>query len=92
MSVLDRLAATQARLLRVAADLVKPGGALTYIVCSLLDREGADQVAAFLADAPGWQAEALEITAGEPHALGVRLHPLASDTDGFFVARLRCPW
>lgn len=89
---LDRLAATQARLLRVAADLVKPGGALTYIVCSLLDREGADQVAAFLAAAPGWQAEALEITAGEPHALGVRLHPLASDTDGFFVARLRRPW
>ena len=88
---LDRLAATQARLLGIAADLVKPGGALTYIVCSLLDREGADQVAAFQAAAPGWQAEALEITAGEPHALGVRLHPLATDTDGFFVARLRRP-
>lgn len=88
---LDRLAATQARLFGIAADLVKPGGALTYIVCSLLNREGADQVAAFLAASPGWQAEPLEIAAGEPHALGVRLHPLASDTDGFFVARLRSP-
>lgn len=88
---LHRLAATQARLLGIAADLVKPGGAVTYIVCSLLDVEGADQVSAFLAAAPGWQAEPLEIAAGEPHAMGVRLHPLASDTDGFFVARLRCP-
>ena len=86
---LDRLAATQARLLDVAAALVRPGGALTYIVCSLLDAEGRDQAAAFSARHPGWHAEALEIAAGEAHAMGVRLHPAASDTDGFFVARLR---
>ena len=32
-----------------AAALVKPGGALVYIVCSLLDEEGPEQVVAFLA-------------------------------------------
>ena len=46
-NAIARYAATQARLLRVAADLVRPGGRLTYIVCSLLDAEGADGVAAF---------------------------------------------
>lgn len=88
---LDRLAATQARLLEVGAALVRPGGALTYIVCSLLDREGAEPIAAFLARRPDWHAEPLEIAAGAPHGDGVRLHPAASDTDGFFVARLRRP-
>ena len=89
---LDRLAATQLRLLDLGAALVKPGGALTYIVCSLLDREGADQITTFLAHAPGWQFEPLGIAGGERHHDGVRLHPAASDTDGFFVARLRRPW
>lgn len=86
---LARLAATQARLLDVGAELVRPGGALTYIVCSLLDAEGGDQIDAFAARHPGFTAEPLEIAAGQAHAKGVRLHPAASDTDGFFVARLR---
>lgn len=88
---LQRLTATQSRLLDLAATLVRPGGAITSIVCSLLDGEGADQATAFAARHPGWTAETLEIPAGEPHASGVRLHPAASDTDGFFVARLRRP-
>src|SRR3546814_9320570 len=40
---LDRLAALQARLLDMAAVLVRPGGNLVYAVCSVLDREGRDQ-------------------------------------------------
>src|SRR3546814_5005794 len=45
---LDRLATLQAHLLEVACPLVKSGGALVYVVCSLLDEEGAGQIAAFL--------------------------------------------
>ncbi|MBX9796071.1 RsmB/NOP family class I SAM-dependent RNA methyltransferase [Sphingomonas sp.] len=88
---LDRLAATQAHLLAVAQPLVRPGGALVYITCSLLDREGADQVAAFLAAHPGWVAEPPALPVGRAHGAGWRLTPARDSTDGFFVARLRAP-
>ncbi|MBS0478618.1 MAG: RsmB/NOP family class I SAM-dependent RNA methyltransferase [Proteobacteria bacterium] len=87
---IDRLVATQARLLDLAAPLVKPGGALVYIVCSLLDEEGPTQVARFLIDHPGWTAEQ-PILFGRERGHGRRLTPLHDATDGFFVARLRPP-
>ncbi len=88
---LDRLAALQAHLLEVAAALVRPGGALVHVVCSLLDAEGRDQVATFLAAHPGWTAERPVIGFGRPHGLGLRLTPAHDGTDGFFVARLKRP-
>jgi 16S rRNA (cytosine967-C5)-methyltransferase len=84
---LARLVETQARLIDVGAALVKPGGALVYIVCSLLDAEGAGQAARFLADNPDWRAEPLTLPAGRTHGAGTRLTPAHDDTDGFFVAR-----
>ncbi|QDX25383.1 RsmB/NOP family class I SAM-dependent RNA methyltransferase [Sphingomonas suaedae] len=85
---LARLVETQARLLDVAAGLVRPGGALVHIVCSLLDAEGAGQVDAFLARNPAFRAEPLALPLGAPHEAGMRLTPLNDATDGFFVARL----
>lgn len=85
---LERLVATQRHLLALAASRVRPGGAVTYIVCSLLDAEGRGQVEAFLADRPGWRAEALSLPFGRAHGPGVRLTPAHDGTDGFFVARL----
>ena len=87
----ERLAATQARLLALATTLVRPGGAIAYIVCSLLDAEGTAQVDGFLAAHPGWAAEPLALPAGRAHAAGWRLDPASDGTDGFFVARLRAP-
>jgi 16S rRNA (cytosine967-C5)-methyltransferase len=88
---LARVAATQAQVLDVAAGLVRPGGALVYIVCSLLDGEGVDQIAAFLSRHPGWTTEAPALPAGRPHGGGLRLDPASDGTDGFFVARLIAP-
>ncbi|SDA11126.1 RsmB/NOP family class I SAM-dependent RNA methyltransferase [Sphingomonas sp. NFR15] len=88
---LARLVETQARLLDVGAALVKPGGALVHIVCSLLDVEGAGQVARFLAARPGWRAEPLALPVGRAHGDGVRLTPAHDGTDGFFVARMQAP-
>ena len=87
---IDRLVDTQRRLLDIGAPLVKPGGALVYIVCSLLDEEGAGQIARFLSDRPDWIAEP-PIAVGRPRGPGVRLTPLHDRTDGFFVARLIAP-
>ena len=88
---LDRLIATQARLLDLAATLVRPGGAVVHIVCSLLDAEGAGQAARFLARHPDWNADVLTLPRGTAHGAGVRLTPNADSTDGFFVARMRAP-
>jgi 16S rRNA (cytosine967-C5)-methyltransferase len=88
---LARVVALQARLLDVAARLVKPGGTLVHIVCSLLDEEGAGQAEAFLARHPGWSAEPVVLPAGHPHGPGLRLTPSDDGTDGFFVARLKAP-
>ncbi|MEL6297271.1 MAG: RsmB/NOP family class I SAM-dependent RNA methyltransferase [Pseudomonadota bacterium] len=81
-----------------AATLVKPGGRLAYVTCSVLPEENEDQVASFLEAhpdfaiepaAPLW-AKALD---SEPdaaaHANGwLQLSPLGHGTDGFFVALL----
>ena len=85
---LKRLSDTQAGLLDIAADLVAPDGALLYIVCSLLDAEGADQVTKFLSRHAGWVAVPLALGAGRARGDGVRLTPLHDGTDGFFVAKL----
>jgi len=85
---LDRLVALQARLLDLAASLVRPGGRLVYAVCSLLDEEGAGQVAAFLLRHEGWQGEPVSLGHGVPRGQGLRLSPFRDGTDGFFFARL----
>lgn len=88
---LARLTTTQARLLDLAAGLVRPGGRLVHVVCSLLDVEGREQVEAFLARHPGWTATPLTVPFGTPHGLGIRLDPAHHRTDGFFVAGLTKP-
>ncbi|MXO71603.1 RsmB/NOP family class I SAM-dependent RNA methyltransferase [Alteraurantiacibacter buctensis] len=85
---LERLVALQARLLDVAAQLVRPGGRLVYVTCSLLDEEGAGQVARFLAANPRFSADPLDLPLGCPRGPGWRLQPGSDGTDGFFIARL----
>ncbi|BCJ90816.1 MFS transporter [Terrihabitans soli] len=83
-----------------AARLVKPGGRLVYITCSLLAEENEDRLQAFRAAHPGFRPvpirEALSaagLGALDPYAnadgSGLLLTPRRSGTDGFFVAVLR---
>lgn len=88
---LARLVETQAHVLRLGASLVRPGGNLVYIVCSLLDAEGRDQVDRFLAEHSGWAIDVPTLPAGQAHGGGIRLDPASAGTDGFFVARLIAP-
>jgi 16S rRNA (cytosine967-C5)-methyltransferase len=84
---LDRVVALQARLLDLAAPLVKPGGALVYATCSILAREGAGQAQAFLGRHSGWSAQDVGFDGGRVDGPGRLLTPAHDDTDGFFVAR-----
>jgi 16S rRNA (cytosine967-C5)-methyltransferase len=88
---LERVTALQRHVLALAAPLVKPGGRLIFVTCSLLDEEGADQAEAFLAAHPGWHADPLALPLGAPRGPGLRLSPLRDETDGFFIARIGKP-
>ena len=81
-----RYAAIQSRLLDLAASLVRPGGRVTFVTCSLLDAEGADQAEGFQVRHPGWRAELPSLPAGTARGAGWRLSPWADQTDGFFIA------
>ena len=90
---LAELTALQAEILDSAQRLVKPGGRLIYVTCSLLAEENEQQVAHFLASHPAfsplpvgpvWRA----VIGTEAPAEGemLRLTPARHGTDGFFVA------
>ena len=89
----------QAESLENAARFVRPGGRLVYVTCSLLKAENEDRVAAFLEshgdflplEAAHWaRACGLEALAAHASRLGagIRLSPLRTATDGFYVAAL----
>nr|WP_066092433.1 16S rRNA (cytosine(967)-C(5))-methyltransferase RsmB [Xanthomonas massiliensis] len=88
-SDLDALTALQARLLDAAWQVLRPGGVLLYSTCSLLPRENAGQVQAFLARTPDAEPEPLAPAFG--HASGAGRQRLTGEqaADGFFYARLR---
>jgi 16S rRNA (cytosine967-C5)-methyltransferase len=71
--------------------LVRPGGRLVYVTCSLLDEEGPEQVEAILAAHAGWRVDLPALPLGRPRGQGLRLDPFHDGTDGFFIARLEKP-
>ncbi len=54
---LDALNATQSAILKRGARLVKPGGTLVYVTCSVFARENADQINTFLEQAGDFEAQ-----------------------------------
>jgi 16S rRNA (cytosine967-C5)-methyltransferase len=80
----------QAYLLDLAAELVRPGGAVVYAVCSLLAEEGRAQAEAFGARS-SLEAQVLPVPGGRPAGAGRLLTPAHDGTDGFFVARWQAP-
>ncbi len=85
-----------------AAALVKPGGRIAYITCSVLDEENGAQVRAFVGRHSGFSVQPPAEVAnalGERSYLfrravlmsdeGLLMTPRRTDTDGFFVSVLR---
>ena len=90
-AALDQLTTLQAHLLEIGARLVRPGGRLVYVVCSLLREEGADPIEAFLSRHEGWSIDRPRLAAGRSCGAGILLTPAHDGTDGFFIARLAAP-
>lgn len=79
----------QRRALALAAPLVKPGGRLVYVTCSVLPDENEDQISTFLKSYHEFKAVGLDIAA--PHhkrGAAVQFTPLLTGCDGFFVAAM----
>ncbi|MDJ0977894.1 MAG: RsmB/NOP family class I SAM-dependent RNA methyltransferase [Erythrobacter sp.] len=87
---LARLNALQDHVLDVAAALVRSGGSVTYVTCSLLDAEGPDRMSAFLDRCPRFSPDDAKLPLGTPRGTGTRLDPFHHGTDGFFIAIARC--
>lgn len=85
---LQRLVSEQARLIDIAAALVKPDGYLIYAVCSLLACEGRDQIEAFLSRHSDFGGDEIEIAVGRADGAGILLTPAHDGSDGFYLARL----
>ncbi len=84
---LSRLIETQSNLLDIASQLVAPGGAIIYAVCSVIGSEGEGQVSRFLQRHMDFQPEPIG-NVGRDAGAGRLLTPLHDATDGFFMARL----
>jgi 16S rRNA (cytosine967-C5)-methyltransferase len=91
----------QAAALDRAAALVKPGGRIAYVTCSLLAEENGDQVRSFLARqedfAPMPPAEVANALGERAYLFrravlmseeGLLMTPRRTDTDGFYVSML----
>jgi len=94
----ERVREQRGLLLRAAA-LVKPGGTLAYVTCSLLPEENEKQIEAFLESNPSFTT--LDVTARAASTLtrpienrllpakpGLLLTPAMHETDGFYIALL----
>ncbi|HWS73913.1 MAG TPA: RsmB/NOP family class I SAM-dependent RNA methyltransferase [Quisquiliibacterium sp.] len=90
------LAAKQGAILAAAARLVRPGGALVYATCSLLDEENDGVRRAFEAAHPGWVVDpagavlarqGVPPEALSPDAECLELRPDRHDTDAFYAVR-----
>lgn len=88
---LQRLTTLQAGILAAAAQLVKPGGALVYGTCSLLDEENQVIAEAFERTHPDFERENAAQWVPQAACEGdfLRLWPHIHGSDGFFGARWR---
>lgn len=93
-------ARTQAGLLDLAADLVRPGGVLVYATCTFADEEDEEALVGLLRRRPDLHPEPIALPgaaparapAGAPPGLGAaaaRWWPHRQRGEGHFVARLR---
>jgi 16S rRNA (cytosine967-C5)-methyltransferase len=101
---LDERKKDQAAALDQAVRLVKPGGRIAYITCSVLDDENGAQVRAFLGRHAGFsvvQPAEVASALGDRAIVfrraallsteGLLMTPRRTETDGFFVSVLRAP-
>ncbi len=82
------LAATQLRLLTALWPLLKIGGRLLYVTCSIFQQENAEVLAAFMAQHADAIEKKIDVTAGVACKIGKQWLPGMNQGDGFYYACL----
>jgi 16S rRNA (cytosine967-C5)-methyltransferase len=85
---LDAAAIAQSRLLDALWPLLAPGGRLVYATCSVVEREGARQIARFVTRTADALALPLAVPWGRVSGFGRQILPGDAGMDGFFYAAL----
>ena len=83
-----KLTGLQHQMLDAVWPVLKPGGKLLYVTCSLLIDEGDRQIEEFIRDMPDAGIHPIQADWGLPGSCGRWLIPGAGDTDGFYYAAL----
>lgn len=87
-----RQAELQSRLLRLAAERVRPGGRLVYSVCTLTAAETEAVIAAFLSERRDFRPDpSCHPLTGDPAPGPIWVWPWQGDCNGMFIARLKKP-
>ena len=84
----DSLAERQQLILESVWPLLKSGGVLLYVTCSLLPEENQQQVEAFLSRHDDAREQAIALAVGRKHSIGWQILPGESHMDGFYYALL----
>ncbi|MCZ6733061.1 MAG: 16S rRNA (cytosine(967)-C(5))-methyltransferase RsmB [Gammaproteobacteria bacterium] len=86
---LRRLTAIQSNIIEGLWPLVRSGGKLLYVTCSILAAENEGQMSTFLARHADAATVALSLPVGIPRKLGIQLLPGQQGMDGFYYACLQ---
>ncbi|MHB8453287.1 MAG: 16S rRNA (cytosine(967)-C(5))-methyltransferase RsmB [Acidiferrobacterales bacterium] len=84
-----KLCRLQARLLDGLWPLLRPGGKLLYVTCSVLPEENGDQINAFIMREKTALVAPLRVPCSEPDTAGHQILPGNCGMDGFFFAFLQ---
>ncbi len=98
--LLDERLKQQGEILKNAANYVRAGGELTYITCSILQQENAEQIKNFLKNNEDftpiaadslWQKKFGSTSTMRPYfdKFGLTLSPASCSTDGFYISILK---
>lgn len=86
---LDRLTEIQQQILRQAWRMLRPGGVLLYVTCSLMRRENQQQVERLLSSTDDAEEYPITESWGIECSHGRQLLPGDLEGDGFYYARLK---
>lgn len=96
--LIDKLAAKQLEILEFYSQYVKPGGVLVYATCSIMPEENRMVIEKFLEKSGSFEPDNLydalndfniQVPGLKPEDFHYTFYPHITNTDGFFVARMR---
>ncbi len=84
-----QLAELQGRILKALWPLLKPGGQLLYITCSVLPQENVRQLQRFCREQSDAQEQPIVASWGQAQTIGRQILPGQAEMDGFYYACLQ---